>query len=297
MLREREEAETMLHTIAEFLVKNVIELVMFSVGLRTPLEQVLVEVRRSALLVRPLIVFALGVPLLTLVVVRLLDVPPWTTIVFILFGISPGAPTILGAFQRRQTAAAKALAIVAVVLAASTFIVPVWLVILNRFLRLGLRSSPIGIFGLLLVRVFGPLLVGIAMRRCAPRVAAVIDRVLLFPIIVGLVITVVLLLQLGREVLPLITVRIVIALLLVTFGSAALGDIAGGDDLELREIFGRLAMTGNAALALAIFGTSYPELELGGLVAAYLVARAIASIPYTVFAKRRFARRHAEQPS
>ena len=88
-----------------------------------------------------------------------------------------------------------------------------------------------------------------------------------------------------------------VGLLLISVGSAALGELAGGGDLELREILGRVAMAGYPAIPLAIIGANYPKLDLGGLVAAYIICRAVAAIPYTLLARYRLARHQATEPS
>jgi BASS family bile acid:Na+ symporter len=281
----------MLRTIAELLVGNLVEMVMLSAGLRARPDRLLAEVRRPALITRELLVLGLGVPLLTLLVVRLLPVPPVAGVIAVLFGICPAAPILLQSFQRRETAAPKALAVIAVALAASVIIVPVWIWALNRFFALGLRASPTTIFSLLALKVFVPLFLGMALRRFSPRVARRIDRVLTVVMILALVIAVAALLALGGGTLRLVTLPVILALALIATGCAILGELAGGSDPELREILGRTAMNGNPALALAIIAASYPSLEIGGLVAAYIVCRAVSTLPYSLFAWRRSVRR------
>lgn len=286
----------MLRFVAELLVTNLVELVMLSVGLRSRPGQVLAEVRRPALLIRELLLLALGVPLLTLLVVRVLTFPPRTAVIVILFAICPAAPFLLHGFQRRETAASKALAVVAVALAASVFIVPAWILLLNHFSELDLRVSASTIFTMLAVKAFVPLFLGMLVRRTVPSVAAVVDRVVSVAIILALIVATILLIHLGWGKLRFITVPIALALLLIPTGCAILGEWAGGQDLELREILGSAAMNGNPALALAVIGTSYPTLDMGGLVAAYLICRAFATLPYKLLAKRRARRRqHASQ--
>lgn len=287
----------MLRTIAELVVGNLVEIVMLSAGLRARPEQLLAELRRPALLTRELLVFGLGVPLLTLLVVRLLPVPPYSGVLAVLFGICPAAPVLLSAFQSRETAASKALAVVAVALAASVIIVPAWVWALNRFFALGLRLSPWFIFTSLVAKVFVPLLLGMVVRRFWPRVARPVERVLTVVMILGLVIGVAVLLAVGAGTLRLVTLPVIFALALIATGCALLGELAGGSDPELREILGRTAMNGNPALALAIIGASFPSLEIGGLVAAYLVCRAVSTVPYSLFAWRRSVRRSGTVPS
>lgn len=287
----------MLRTIAELLIGNLVEIVMLSARLRARPDRLVDELRRPALVTRELLVFGLGVPLLTLLVVRLLPLPPVAGGLAVLFGICPAAPVLLSAFQRRETAASKALAVVAVALAASVIIVPAWVWGLNRFFALGLRLSPWVIFSKLALKVFVPLLVGMVVRRLWPRVARQVDRVLTGVVILGLVIGVVVLVAVGAGTLRLVTLSVIVALVLIATGCALLGELAGGSDPELREIFGRTAMNGNPALALAIIGASFPTLEVGGLVAAYLVCRAVSTLPYSLFAWRRSVRRSGTVPS
>jgi BASS family bile acid:Na+ symporter len=276
-------------------VLNLVELVMLSVGLRTRPAHVLTVVRQPAFLAREILVIALGIPLLTIIVVKLLPVPQWTAIVALLFGISPAAPALLTAYRYKSSVASKALAVISVALASSIIVVPVWLVLLNRFLGLELRV-PLGtIVGMLALKAFAPLLTGMLIAHVAPRVARGLDRVVIVAVAIGFLIAVVLLFYLGAGTLRLVTPPLLMGLLLIAAGSALLGELAGGRDLELREILARVAMAGNPAIALAIIATSYPDvdvdLDLGGLVAAFILARALASIPYTLLARVRLARR------
>jgi bile acid:Na+ symporter, BASS family len=281
----------MLRTIAELLVGNLIEIVMLSAGLRVQPERLLAEIRRPALAIRELLVLGLGVPLLTLLVVLLLPVPPRARVVAVLFGICPAAPVVLQSFQKRETAASKALAVVVIALAASLFIVPSWIWALNRFFALGIRLSPETLFSLLALKVFVPLFLGMAVHRFVPRVAELLGRVLTVVMIVGLLLALVVLVAVGAGTLRLVTLPVIVAVVLVATGCAIRGEIAGGSDPELREILGRTAMMGNPALALAIIAASYPSLDIGGLVAAYLICRGVSTLPYSLFAWRQSVRR------
>jgi bile acid:Na+ symporter, BASS family len=281
----------MLRTIAELLVGNLIEMVMLSAGLRARPERLLAEVRRPALVMRELLVLGLGVPLLTLLVVLLLPVPPRAGVVAVLFGICPAAPVLLRSFQKRETAASKALAVVVIALGASVFIVPSWIWALNRFFALGIRLSPVTLFAVLALKIFVPLFLGMAVHRFLPRVAELVVRVLTVVIIVGILLALVVLVAVGAGTLRLVTLPVIVALVLVATGCAILGKFAGGSDPELREILGRTAMMGNPALALAIIAASYPSLDIGGLVAAYLICRGLTTLPYSLFAWRHGVRR------
>lgn len=287
----------MLRSLTELLVNHLVEMVMFSVGLRARPGQVLAQLRAPNLLLREFLVIAVGIPLLTLVVIRVLPIPRFTAIVAVLVGISPTAPFLLRSFRHREAAADKALAVVAVALATSPLIVPFWLAMVNRFSSLGLRFSIDAIFRMLVLKAFAPLLIGMIVGRTIPRAGRVLDRVLVIPVTIAVCVTVVLLFYLGAAPLRLLTPPLVLALLLLSAGSALLGELAGGRDPELREILGRVAVNGNPAIALAIIGTSFPDAELGGLVAAYLICRAVAVAPYILLTKHRLSRRRRHLPA
>lgn len=87
-----------------------------------------------------------------------------------------------------------------------------------------------------------------------------------------------LLLRVGADTLRLVTLRLGVAAVLITVACAVLGRVAGGRDSELGEILSAAAVNGNPSLALAVIAASDPTLKTGGVVAAYLLVRAGATI-------------------
>jgi BASS family bile acid:Na+ symporter len=278
----------MLRDVTSWLVGNLVELLMFSVGLRASATDVMAEVRRPALLARELVVLAFAVPLITLLVIRLLEVPAPASVVFVLFGICPAAPYVLYGFQKRGSAASKALAVVGIALAMSVIMVPTWVWILNRYLGYELRVSAVDIASILVLKVFLPLLLGMFVRRIWRKFATIMGPILNIAVVVALVVSEVLLFRVGSDTLQLVTIRLAAAALLVSALSALLGELAGGRDTELGEILGMAAVSGNPSLALAVIAASDPTLKAGGVVAAYLLVRAVATIPYKVLTKVRY---------
>ena len=280
-----------MRTFTVLLATNIVELLMLSYGLRCRADEMLAQMRHPALLLREILLVAVGVPILMLVILHLVPMSGVAASIFMLFAICPAAPYVLRPFLKRKSAAVKALVVVSVGLLSSIVVIPIWVTILNRYFGFEFRVSIGEVVTLLLLKVFMPLVSGILLRRGLKSRSEKAGRVLEAIVAVALVAATILLVVEGAGSLRMFNLRIASALLLVCTSSAALGAIAGGRDPELREILANAAMNGNPAIALAIIGASYPTLQVAGLLAAYILCRSIATYPYLLYTKYRALRR------
>src|SRR5690606_27459573 len=93
----------------------------------------------------------------------------------------------------------------------------------------------------------------------------------------------------GAPILLQVPPRVLVAVLVMALGAAAMGDWAGAPRPEERRATGVAAALGNPGLVLAIVAASRPGFRAAAFVAAYLLARKLALLPYERWARRREA--------
>jgi hypothetical protein len=107
--------------------------------------------------------------------------------------------------------------------------------------------------------------------------------------IVGVALALVLIFKLGTPVLVRASGLAWVVLFVVVLGASAMGYWAGSPRREDQVALGYVAALGNPALALAVAAYSNFGPELKSLLAAYVLARLLALIPYGLLVKRKKA--------
>jgi bile acid:Na+ symporter, BASS family len=269
--------------IAKLLTQNVVTSLMLVIGLRTTPAMLRSTWQERGLVARALIVLELGVPVLALAVVIALPLTLQATVAIAVMSICPGAPMVLQRIHDR----AVVLVIVALVSILAPITVLAWLEVLNPVLSLNLGVSPLTLAEFAVVKVMLPVISGIAIAATAPRAAKIVERAAWFVFVVGFAVAIALVLWLGAPALAKANPWAIGAVLAVVLGSAAMGHWVGAPRIEDSSAVAMIAVLGNPALALAVVSYSYPGYEPGALLAAYILARTLALLPYAWFVKRR----------
>jgi BASS family bile acid:Na+ symporter len=282
--------------IVGFLIRHLVELIMLAVGLRSSWSELSELRRRPRLILRSLLVIDVLVPLLALLVVRLVPMPPMEAGMILLIAICPAAPLFLRKARGAGARGATALNVLLVASLLAPISVALWLTAFDRGGALPLSFPPGVVSRVVLGSIVLPLALGMLFRRYRPaaaeRVASLLDKVSAAVLILAAVAVV----ALARPVLSDFVPGALIALAIVTLGSALMGHLAGGPLLADRAAVGYAAAFGNPAIALAIVARARPDLsaELAAPLAAYLLLRALALVPYGLWLKRA-RRRTAEK--
>lgn len=282
----------MFKAIVSFLIQYLVFASMLSIGLavrRADIEDIR---RRPKLYVRALLVIEIGVPLLAIAVVAILS-PPWLAAeTILLMSICAGAPFIPRVTKQKGEKRHGVVGLNILLLAAilAPVAVPIWVSVIDRSFSFGLTVSPAIVIKRVVPAIIAPLLLGAGVRRVLPRGADLLARLADDFFRVALVVAVVVVLYVGIPVLFEVRPMTVLAAFLVVLGSALMGFWASRPNTELGHAVGVAAALGNPALALAVVAASYVGFKAAALMAAYVIFRKLALIPFELIAKRRGGR-------
>src|SRR5262249_22636007 len=145
-------------------------------------------------------------------------------------------------------------AFVALLLTAATepLIIPYWTQLLSRFTPMDLTVRAGHVLYVLIPTVFLPIVLGFAVRKMSSRAAAVLAPASDFIDLAGTVATVALVLYQGSPKLLFVQPAAFAALVIITFGYAAVGFWAARPNLDEQKAIAASAALGNPALALVI---------------------------------------------
>ena len=278
----------MLAALVSFLLEYMVFALMLAVGCGARSDQLADLRNRPRLYARALAVILIGVPLLAMIVVRALDVSPRAAGLILLMSVCPGAPFIATATKAKgETHSPVGLNLLVLVSAVVPVSVPIWVAILERIYPVDLAIAPAQVLRTVIPSVLLPLLVGVAVRRLVPRAADVVGRVAHYFFMVAIAAAVVVVLALGAQVFREVSPITYLAVLIIVTGSALLGYWAARPAPEERRVLGVAAVLGNPGLALAIVAASYPGFKAAAFMAAYVLFRKVALIPFEQWIKRR----------
>ncbi len=275
----------MLAALVMFLLRNLMTLLVLAIGLRTTTQALASTWDDRALVGKALAVLLLGVPVLAIITVTVLPLGDRATTFVALMAACPGAPMVLSKFRDRPVV----VTILAIVSLLAPITVAAWVAILNRVLHIDLAVDH-GTLAMITVKQILPLGVGILIASLWPELAKSLARVVWYAFMVAFAIAIVVVLVKGGPALLDLTGWHLLAVLVMAFGSAAMGDWAGRPDPDDRRVLASIAVLGNPALAIAVIAATIPGWTPGALVFAYLLLRALALVPYTLWAKHRSKR-------
>jgi BASS family bile acid:Na+ symporter len=275
----------MLATIVTLVLRHIMAVLMLAIGLQTTVSELRSSWSQRALVWKALVVLLVGVPLLGLATALILPLTPRAAGFVAIMAGCPGAPMAFRALRGRT----MCVTIIAIVSILAPLTVAIWVEILDHVFSASFSVTP-HTLAVVAVRQLLPLAVGIAVASSFPRVAPKLARISWFVFMALLAIAVVVVLVKGAPELLTANGWAIVAVVVMAFGSAAMGHWAGRPDRENSRILATIAVLGNPALAIAVISSSDPGYRPGALFFAYLLARALCLLPYTVWSKR-WARR------
>jgi len=278
----------MLSTISHFLAGHAVAALMLSVGLQTDRTIFHDLSTRWKVLARALAVVWIGVPLLALLAVTVFRPGVAGMATLLVVAICPGVPLVLRKSRKAHGDPDLSLLVLIATALTAIVMVPLWATVLARITPFELAISPIAVAGVLLPTVLIPFVIGRIVNRLSPRVAAPLARFFSIVFVVGIAIVIVPVLIKGIPILRQLTLRGLAAVVFVALGAATMGYLAGRRREE-RISLGYAAALGNPALALAVAAYSFPNANALALVAAYVLLRVVALLPFQLWLKRKGA--------
>jgi predicted Na+-dependent transporter len=253
-----------------FVRQHLVSVLMLAVGLAMTPRVLREAMHRLPAIARSLAVLLAGVPMIALAVVTALRLEPGMAMLIPVAAVCAGT-----AFSPRRDSL-----ILPVILALVAMLVPLtgpfWL----RLAHLDI-VVPLAVVG---ARQVVPLGIGIAIAVLWPRLSERAGRLLGYAVDLAVLATgVALLVRSGTAVIPELTPRAIVAVVLLVAWSATMGHWAGRPHRADRRAIATTAVVGNPALALALL----PGPAIGALIALHVLVRLIVLFPYTYLAARR----------
>ncbi|MBK6864216.1 MAG: hypothetical protein IPG91_11905 [Ideonella sp.] len=266
------------------LLKACVGLIIFAIGLDSTADDALFLVRRPGLLLRSLLAMYVLVPLAALALVGWMDLAPGVELGLLVLAASAGAPLLPrkllrigdGAYTFSLVLLSSLLAIV---------VVPAWLALLGPFFRTPLELSAGDVAWLLAKSFLLPLAVGMALRRAAPGFAARWATRLIG--LAGMVLTAcaLLLLALHWDVLIVANYGGVFALMALVALALAAGHLMGGPGADDRTALAVACASRHLGVAVLV-AASLPGPRTAAILAVYIVASAVVTLPYLRWRRR-----------
>jgi len=269
------------------LLKVSVGLLILAIGMGSTFSDLAYLWRRPALLVRSLLAMYVLVPLAAFVLVSLLPLAPGIKAALLVLAVSAGAPLLpkkLGAFE--PDAYVFSLVVTSSLLA--IVVVPAWVALLSRHFGVAAELSPTTVAMAIAKAFLLPLAVGMALRALWPSIASRWSDTLLGTAGIVLLACGVLLLVSHYELLLLTHWLGFVALVALMLAALAIGHLLGGPTADDRTALAIACATRHIGIAVLV-ATAFPGPRTAVLIAVYVVASALVSIPYLKWRRARAA--------
>lgn len=266
------------------LIKISVVALIFAIGLSSTPADLAYLWRRPRQLIRSLAAMYIVVPLVAFLLVRLVVLPPGVEIALLVLAVSAGAPLLprklmkIGheSYMLSLVVTSSVIAIVAV---------PLWLEVLRPLygLTTELHASDVAVA---IAKTFvGPIALGMAVRWKFPDTGQAIAEHLLAIAGIALIGCVLLLLVLHGALLLQVGWPSLLTLAGMTLAALVVGHLLGGPGAGDRTGLAMACATRHVGIAMVV-AASVPGPRTAVLVAAYLLAAAVVSIPYLQWRRR-----------
>lgn len=260
--------------------------VMFSIGLGVSFGEFRWIWRRPGLMLKALFAVLVAVPAIAIVASEALGLPRLAEMAIVLMAVSPGAPVALRKSLRSggHKAFAPGLQVTVAILAVVSM--PLSIALLAQYYGAPAAIEPWPLAKQVCVAQLLPLGLGMAVRQFAAIGAAWLESKLA-PL--GTALLVLLGVLAVIEMFPLVLVagtQVGLAIVLVTLGAIAAGQLLGGPDPGTRTAVAVTAAARNPGLALLVASLNNAPAPVFTVIVAYLLISAVAVIPYLVWRRR-----------
>jgi BASS family bile acid:Na+ symporter len=257
---------------------------LVAIGMNSRLRDIRFVLSRPGFLLRAIVAMYVLVPLLALACVWFVDLPAGLGVALLVIAISAGAPLLprkLTQFGHDEYA--FGLVVITSLLAIVT--VPAELKILGAAFDREVTIVPLDIARVVATSFFAPLLAGIVVGRVIPERAPAVSDWMTSAAGLLLAICSIALLVLNREILLAAGWLPMLVLTVLAACALAIGHLCGGPHPDGRSMLAVACATRHVGLAILV-ATSIGERRAATLVAAYVVAAVIVTVPYVRWRRR-----------
>jgi BASS family bile acid:Na+ symporter len=273
-----------LQTLIMLVFQASILLTVFGFGLRATTDDLLYVARRPRLLARSLLSMFVVMPIVSAFMVVTFNLPRTTEIELIALAISAVPPLLPGKETRAGGRRSYGLGLMLTIAALSLVIIPTATYILGWYLGRSLASTE-GVVARLVVRMLVlPIVAGMVVRLVLPGVAQRIEAFVV-PITNVLIAGAALVLLVGTSgaIWELVGDGTVLAMAVFVLVGLAVGHILGGPEKDQSVVLALSTACRHPGMAVGIAAANRPDLNFGPTVLLYLLVSALICFPYVVY--------------
>ena len=263
--------------------------IMLSVGLNLSGRELWALWRKPGLLARSYLAVVILVPLVTLAVILIFNLPPAVNIALMLMAVAPGAPLAakraVGAGGDMPDAASLPVTVNLFALVT----IPLFLSVLSTlfepeaYVRPGVIARQVAIAQLL--PLVGGVLVATAWPRFSHRFGEIVTKVSNVMLVVLLVVVGVGAWRLFAAAFAAMGWLSFAAIAVIVAVSMALGHLLGGPEKGHRTTLAVMSIVRNAGLALFLAMRDFAEMGLAGIIVGYILVGLVVQAVYTTLRK------------
>jgi BASS family bile acid:Na+ symporter len=267
------------------LVKIAVGVLILAIGMGATVADLTYVWWRPGLLLRSLLAMYVLVPLAALLLVKTWPLAPGVKAALLVLAVSAGAPLLPRKLQRfGSNAYAFSLVVTSSLLA--IVVVPAWVALLAWHFGVSTELAAIDVAQVMAKAFLLPLALGMLLRAVAPTLSErVADRVVALAGL-GLTLAGLALLVLHWQLFSAVRGPGMVALVVLLLLALAIGHLLGGPHPDDRTTLAIACATRHIGITV-IVATAFRGPRTVVLLAAYVVASAVVSIPYLQWRRRR----------
>jgi predicted Na+-dependent transporter len=273
-------------------LKAAISVLIFAIGLSVTMADVSYVWRRPVVLAKSLLAMYVVVPLIAILMTRVVDLPFGTEVALVVLAICAGAPLLPKKIAKIGGNPTYMFSLIATTSVLAVITVPLGLSLLTRFVPFEANIVPSEIAATIVKAFLLPLGAGMLTRAILPGLAERFSDPLLQWAGIALALCTVVLLVFGFHLVVDVGLPSLLAFAAFTVLALATGHVLGGPDEGDRTALAVACASRHIGLALLVAANYRGERALE-LVAGYLVASAVVSLPYV----RWRSKVHSDRPS
>ena len=261
-------------------LKASIVALILAIGMSATTDDIVYLWRRPVLLAKSLLAMYVVMPLVAILMARTLDLPRSTELALVVLAVCAGAPLLPKKLIKAGGDPAYVFSLIVTSSLVAIVTVPTSLHLLAHYISFDTAAvTPERVAQVILTSLLLPLGAGMLIRQAAPRLAERVGDPLLK--VAGIVMSICALMALvaGFHLVFDVGLPSIIAFAAFTLTAIAAGHILGGPDASDRRSLAVACASRHIGLALLIAASARGPQTLA-LVAAYILASAVVSIPY-----------------
>jgi BASS family bile acid:Na+ symporter len=264
---------------------------VFGFGLQAKADDLTYILRRPGLLLRSLLAMFVVMPMVVVILVKALDLRMPVEVVLVVLAISPIPPLLPGKEMKAGGLPSYGLGLMLLFGLAAIALTPLLVEVMARVFHRPVTMSPGGIARIVVTMILVPLVSGMIVRALLPRVARWVRNPVRWAAN-GLLVLGVLAVLVGswNSIWAATGSGTLIAILAFVVVGLVVGHLLGGPDPEHSAVLALSTACRHPAVALAVASANYPNEHFGGIIALYLIASAIAALPYVKWQRQRALR-------